>query len=361
MRKQPLCIKATGAAQTRFGEEPLYAEGLYELGQGLYAWMVPNGSWGESNAGLITGNGESLLVDTLWDVRFTQQMLTAMEMVTAVTPITTLVNTHADGDHFFGNQLLPDVDSLTSQASLAEMQYTQPRAMLLLRRIGGLLSLLPGKHNRQAGHWFQGMGAPYHYEEVIHTPARRTFSGEASLQVGGRGVQLLEVGPAHTMGDLMVYVPDARVLFSADILFIGSTPVMWAGPAENWLAALDKIDSLEVDLIVPGHGPFTNKAGVAQVRSYWQFVDEQVRQRFAAGLSAKEAATDIVLSEAFQKSPFVNWNSPERLMVNTHTMYRHLHGRSDHPKVAELLGILRQQAILAHRLPEAQPAVMRRR
>lgn len=158
----------------------------------------------------------------------------------------------------------------------------------------------------------------------------------------------------------MVFVPDAKLLFAADILFIGSTPVMWAGPIENWFKALDRIDSLEAETIVPGHGPITNKDGVAQVRAYWTFVDEQTRQRFRTGMSATEAAFDIVQSEAFKQQPFANWNSPEPMMTNVHTMYRHLNGRTDHPTVLDLLKILRQQAILAHALPDAQPAIMRK-
>ena len=322
--------------------------------------MVPNGSWGEANAGLIVGEGESLLVDTLWDVRYTREMLDALKPITEDAPLTTLINTHADGDHFFGNQLLPEVDSLTSQASYDEMLQTKPRAMILLQRIGKLLSLLPLGSNAQVGHWFQGMGAPYHFEEVVHTPAKRAFSGEMRLTVGGREIQLIEVGPAHTLGDLIVFVPDAKLLFAADILFIGSTPVIWAGPIENWFKALDKIDSLEAETIVPGHGPITNKDGVAQVRAYWTFVDEQTRQRFDTGMSATEAAFDIVESEAFKQGPFANWNSPERMMTNVHTMYRNLNGRTDHPTGLDLLKILRRQAILAHALPDAQPAIMRK-
>ncbi len=52
-------VALTGAARTRFGETPLYAEGLYRVAEGVYAWMAPNGSWGEANAGLIVGQGES--------------------------------------------------------------------------------------------------------------------------------------------------------------------------------------------------------------------------------------------------------------------------------------------------------------
>ncbi|MEM7530757.1 MAG: MBL fold metallo-hydrolase [Chloroflexota bacterium] len=353
------CIAPTGAGQTRFLETPHYAEGLYDLGNNLYAWMTPNGSWGESNAGLIVGEDESLLVDTLWDVKYTQSMLDGMKTVTDSTPIRTVVNTHADGDHFWGNQLVADAEIITSQASNDEMLNVQPKSLLMLEKVGKLMSAVRLFGGDKVGHWFQHMVKPYDFAEVVHTPPTRTFSGELELEIGGRTVQLIEVGPAHTQGDLMVYVPDAKVLFSADVLFITSTPVMWAGPVENWIVALDRILEMDVDVIVPGHGPITDKDGVKIVKSYWTYVQREVKARFEAKLSARDAAHDIVLDVEYAKQPFADWNSPERMMTNVHTIYRHLQGRADHPKVAELVNIMRKQALLAHQLPDAQPAVMR--
>lgn len=350
--------------RTRYNEIPTYAEGLYDLGHQLYAWMVPNGSWGESNAGLIVGDGEALLVDTLWDVKYTRGMLSAMRPLLDATPLKYVVNTHADGDHFWGNELVADKQIITSQASYDEMVNTKPASLLLLGRVGKALSLLgklPGLGNwGQIGHWFQNMVLPYQFQEVTPTLPSRTFQGQLSLDVGGREVQLIEIGPMHTHGDLMVYVPDAKTLYSADALFIGSTPVMWAGPIENWLAALDKMLAMDIETIIPGHGPITDKEGVRQVKAYWLYVADQVRTRYQAGMSARDAAYDIALSHDFAQQPFAKWNSPERIMVSTHTLYRHLQGRRDHPKVPELLNTMRKQALLAHQLPNAQPAVMRK-
>jgi cyclase len=139
-----------------------------------------------------------------------------------------------------------------------------------------------------------------------------------------------------------------------------STPVIWAGPVTNWIAALDLILEMDVDVIIPGHGPVTDKDGVRQVKAYWEFTDTETRRRYDAGLPAAEAAKDIVLGQAFAGGPFATWNSPERMMTNVHTLYRHLQGRTDHPKKPELTNILRKQALLAHQLPDAQPAVMRK-
>jgi hypothetical protein len=63
---------------TLFGDPERYPAGLTEVAPGVHAWLQPNGAWGESNAGLIAGEGESLLVDTLWDLRLTVRMLDAI-------------------------------------------------------------------------------------------------------------------------------------------------------------------------------------------------------------------------------------------------------------------------------------------
>src|SRR5437588_5016091 len=85
-----------------------YRQGLHELGDGLYAYLQPDGGWGWSNAGLITGDGESLLIDTLFDLALTREMLLQMGSITGRHPISQAMNTHGNGDHWFGNQLVPE-------------------------------------------------------------------------------------------------------------------------------------------------------------------------------------------------------------------------------------------------------------
>lgn len=356
----PTCIAPTGAKKTRFRETPAYAEGLWNLGNSLYAWLVPNGSWGESNAGLIVGDGESLLVDTLWDPGYTRTMLDAMQPILRKAPLSTLVNTHADGDHFWGNQLLAEsVLSITSDAARAEMDHHKPRSMIAFAMLGKYLRQMPFGRSRRIGHWFETLCLPYAFSEVRHTPAKETFSGTVWREVGGRRVQLIEVGPAHTRGDLMVFVPDAKTLFAGDILFIGSTPVMWAGPVENWIAALDMILELDVETIVPGHGPVTDKDGVRTVKAYWEYVRGAARASFDERLSADKAAHRIVTSDAFRSYEFSGWDSPERMMTNVHLLYRQFTGKNTAMSVPAKVNLMRKQALLAHTLPDARPAMMR--
>lgn len=88
------------------GATARFSGGLRDLGSGTYAWLQPNGEVGESNAGLVVGDGESVLIDTLWDLRLTRRLLAAAAEPTRDAPITMLINTHGDGDHCWGNQLL---------------------------------------------------------------------------------------------------------------------------------------------------------------------------------------------------------------------------------------------------------------
>src|SRR5271169_6826083 len=99
-----------------------YTKGLHELGDGLFAYLQPDGGWGWSNAGLVTGEGTSLLIDTLFDLRLTQAMLDDMRRVTDARPIGQAFNTHGNGDHCFGNQLLPDdIPIYATEAAAQEM------------------------------------------------------------------------------------------------------------------------------------------------------------------------------------------------------------------------------------------------
>jgi glyoxylase-like metal-dependent hydrolase (beta-lactamase superfamily II) len=147
-------------------------------------------------------------------------------------------------------------------------------------------------------------------------------------------VELIEVGPAHTAGDTLVYVPDARTIFTGDILFVGGTPIVWAGPLSNWVAACDLMLGMDIDIVVPGHGPVTDKAGVVAVRDYVSFVDTQAHQAFTAGLDAFDAARSIA-ADIGVRPEFASWGEFGRITVNVETAYRSFDPGHTSPDVVE--------------------------
>jgi cyclase len=315
-----------------FGEPATFEGGLHEVAPRTFAWLQPNGDLGESNAGLVVSDGEGLLVDTLWDVRLTRRMLDAMAPSTASAPITQLVNTHSDGDHWWGNQLLPDADRITSSASAAVMAHDEgaPAQFERLKRLAGMLdrqseARLPRTVRRRMrvfGSYVSGMCSPYDFTDVKLTGPTETFEERRTLAVGARVVDLIFVGPAHTPGDLIVWVPDVRVVFAADIGFIGVTPVMWAGPMANWLTAIETIAALEPDVVVPGHGPVCGIAELEAVGDYWRWLEASARPHFANGASAYAAAEAIATGDDFRAQPGAGWVAPERIVINCHLLRR---------------------------------------
>ena len=105
-----------------------YTKGLHDLGNGCLAYLQPDGGWGWSNAGLIVDGQENLLVDTLFDLKLTREMLDEMrDKVPSARKIKTLVNTHANGDHTFGNQLVAGADIITTEQTAKEMLEHPPQ------------------------------------------------------------------------------------------------------------------------------------------------------------------------------------------------------------------------------------------
>lgn len=297
--------------------ETSYTRGLHELGDGLFAFLQPDGGWGWSNAGLVVADDTSLLIDTLFDLRLTQEMLDSMRPLTEPRPIRQVLNTHGNGDHWYGNQLVPErAEIVASEAAVQDMNDVPPALMAALKG---------ADFDENLSAFVRHAFAPFQFDGIDLRLPTRTFTGSLTLDVGGRQVELLELGPAHTRGDVIAYVPDARAVFTGDILFIGGTPIMWAGPVSNWLGACEHIERLDVDMIVPGHGPLTDKEGPRQVRRYLEYVRDQATERHAAGMSATDAALDINLGE------FADWGDRERIVVNIETIYAELDPQYERP------------------------------
>ncbi len=286
-----------------------YEKGLSELAEDVWAYLQPDGGWGWSNAGLVGADDRSLLVDTLFDLRLTGEMLEAMRMATpAAARIDTVVNTHANGDHCYGNALVSDAVIVSSARCAEEMGALPPQAMAsMLRRAPAL---------GPAGAFLARIFAPFSFEDVPLTLPSATFEGRLELQVGERAVTLLEVGPAHTSGDVVAFLPAEGIVFTGDILFHGAHPIVWAGPISNWIEACQRVLALEPSLLVPGHGPLATPSALQDLMGYFELLSREARTRFDAGMTPLDTARDIDLG------PYAGWGEAERVVANVHALYR---------------------------------------
>lgn len=287
-----------------------YTQGLHDLGNGSWAYLQPDGTWGWSNAGLIESQGETLLVDTLMGVKITADMLSAMRAaVPSAKTIGRLVNTHSNPDHVLGNQLVADAEIISAKATADAIASMNPAAFVNMSTNWEQMG--------ESGEFlFETMGRKFDFSGVTVTPPNTTFIDEMKISVGDKAVRLIDLGPAHTEADTIVYVPEDRTVFTGDLLFNEGHPIVWAGPVSNWIAACDYILGLDVDIVVPGHGPIADKAAVANLKAYFDYLEREARARYDAGMPWEDAGRDISLDG------FRGWTDEERIVANVFALYR---------------------------------------
>jgi cyclase len=311
-----------------------YDRGLHDLGNGAYAYLQPNGSWGWSNAGLIVSGDQALLVDTLFDLRLTREMLATMRRADErARNIDVVVNTHANPDHTNGNSLLPAARIIASARAGAEMRHEDPAVL------AGIMRQARTASDPMSRYMIDCFGA-FDFEGIPRTAPTQEFTGRLTLEVGAKQVELIELGTAHTGGDVAVFVPEDRIVYAGDLLFVGGHPIMWAGPIENWIKACDVLLSLDARYVVPGHGPITDARGIRAVRDYLVVVRDRATAAHAAGLDRQAAARDLAVE--LRQLGYADWCDGERILVTVSGVYRHLDGDGTPPNVGAMFGAMAQ-------------------
>lgn len=282
------------------------------LSGGNYAYVQEGGSWGWSNAGLVTSEGESMLIDTLFDLKLTRQMLDAFDSVTpSASKIDTLVNTHNDGDHIHGNQLVPNARIIASAAATEAMiSGVQPADYVSMLENTSELGELGDFLKRNFG--------AFQFEGIDLVLPTETFEGKLTVPVGAKQVELIQFS-SHTAGDVIVYVPEDRTVFAGDIIFNGSHPVIWAGPPSRWVEACDLILSWDAEFIVPGHGQMATNEDVRRLRDYFVTLIELGADLRQQGKTPWQAAEYVI-----NQGMWPTWGEYERLVVNFAAVYEQL-------------------------------------
>jgi glyoxylase-like metal-dependent hydrolase (beta-lactamase superfamily II) len=287
-----------------------FRQGVHDIGNGLYGYVQPDGTWGFSNAGLVVSQGETLLIDTLMSVPLTREMLGEFAKVPGGGKIDRLMNTHANPDHFFGNGVVDGAEIISTAKTREEMAGFNPQAL-------GNLSANWQSMGEAGEFLFETMGRKFDFSGVDElTLPSTTFDERLTLTVGDKTVELTDLGPAHTESDTIAWVVQDCTVFTGDLLFNEGHPVVWAGPLSNWIAACDFIIDLDPVVVVPGHGPITDLSAVRNMKGYFEHLRDEARRRFDAGMDWREAARDIPIKE------YAHWTDPERVVANVYSLYK---------------------------------------
>ncbi|MFW6125799.1 MAG: MBL fold metallo-hydrolase [Chloroflexota bacterium] len=272
--------------------------GLIDLGRDTWAVVMsiipPEG--GGPNAGFFLAGDGVVVIDSLVSPNFGQQLLNYVREVTDK-PVAYLINTHAHGDHVFGNQALSPPAVVIAHHGARDALVSQGQAMV-----------------RSFAERFAD--AVPDIKETTVIPPTVTYSQHMTLHLGDRTVQLLHLGVAHTEGDTVVYLPEEKLLYAGDLLFNHIFPPIF-GSSAGWIAAIEHMEAMDVDTIVPGHGFLATKKDLIELKRCLLALREAVAECFDRGLSAEEATKRIEV-------PYLQWPRSERLPVAVQTIYREL-------------------------------------
>lgn len=267
---------------------------LVEVAEGVYGYIQLPGGWCVSNAGVITGPGGALVIDTLATESRAKRLTAAVDALRPG-PARTLVNTHHHGDHNFGNHVFgPSALVIGHELARTEMAETGL----------ALTTLWPGLE------W----GA------VRVTLPSVTFTDRLTVHIGQRRAELIHVGPAHTTNDVVVWLPDDEVLFTGDVVLSGATPFTLMGSVRGSLAAVEALSQLGARTVVCGHGPVTGPEVFEQTIAYLRWIERLAAEGAICGRTPLELARDADLGE------FGELLDPERIVGNLHRAYAELDG-----------------------------------
>jgi glyoxylase-like metal-dependent hydrolase (beta-lactamase superfamily II) len=297
---------------------------LQALAKGVYAAIALPGSGSLANAGIIDLGESTLLFDTFWTPQAAQDLRMLAEQLTGHS-VAYVVNSHADGDHIHGNQMCAGATIIaTEQARVAMagrcaafINWLRANTDAYLRTREQYITREQDARRRRALEL--SLASQQAFAEALPTfeltLPTLTFDKRMTLHGSRRSVELVSLGGGHSESDAFLLLPDAKIAFMGDLLFVQSHPTTWKGDPHAWIDILEQISAYDLSVLVPGHGPVGNMQDVVQLQ---QLLQEMLRL-VAEVVERKEpaAATEtIALPPAYAA-----WEEPELFARNLRFMH----------------------------------------
>lgn len=269
---------------------------IVELAAGVFARLHD----GLTNAGIIVGDDSVLVIDSLRVPSFARELRADVRRLTDK-PVQYLVDTHGHWDHAFGNEEFTDatiVGHVNCRRELEELGEGW-RQGVIARNV----------------EWSEEI------KTVRITPPDLTFDRRLELHFGGRRIDLVYLGRAHTSGDIFINLPDDGLLFTGDVAQDGGVPYMLDGYMADWIETDTRILDLPFDRFVSGHGPIGSRPALQDARD---FIAALVTLSQAAHREGKDLPTAAESVRTALDGRFGQWRGFARLGDGVGRVYRQM-------------------------------------
>lgn len=259
----------------------LPAPKVQKINDRVYALLGPMELPNKSNQGYmvnataIIGEKGVILVDTGFTDEIGKHLAKAIAKLTPK-PVTHIINTHHHGDHTLGNIAFKGAEVISTQQCKELVEKTGYEWIDMVQTLSG--SKFPNT------------------KPVL---ANVTVAQDTRTERVIDGVKIVLWAPkgSHTPGDLIVYLPDDKVLMGGDILVNHITPNFRDGHVKTWIGTLEEIQKINAKTIVPGHGPLMTKADVSAMHKRMASLYAGVEAGYKKGLSDAEIRKTLNLSQ----------------------------------------------------------------
>ena len=227
------------------------------------------------NSTIIVGDQGVIVVDTGFTDEIGAHLAKTIAKITPK-PVTHVINTHQHGDHVLGNSAFPNAEIISSEQCKELVSKTGYESIALVEEM-----------------------TQRKFPNTKLVLATVTFKENTQNEKIIQGVKLMLWVPkgSHTPGDMIVYLPEDRVLIGGDILVNGTMPNFREGHVKNWIDTLEKMQGMDFKIAVPGHGLLMSKADVAAMHKRMAALYAGIEAGYKQGLTDSEIRKTLDLSE----------------------------------------------------------------
>lgn len=292
----------------------------HELGDGIYAAIITEGSGSVGNAGFVDLGDATLIFDTFMIPEAAVELKQIAEEMTG-NRVKYVINSHFHGDHVNGNQAFSDATIISTPITRSKMiemcqqrdpKRMQEEAVLYFKQLQQNIDHAQNEQVRldfeRELHDKQKLVSSI--EGIMPTYPELTLDNQLTIHGSKRSIELHHLGQGHSPSDTVMYIPSERVIFTGDLIFNHSHPWMGHGNPKEWLTILNRLNDFDFAQLVPGHGKVGDQSQVKQMYEYISELIELVQSYKQDNLPIEEALKLAVPQKYVEWSgrPVFQWN-----------------------------------------------------